>query len=64
MRKENLSDKSILLGSPAQIAETLKRVEAAGIAEVILYFNVGGKPHGVVIEQMDRFMRTIAPKFG
>lgn len=61
--KGNLSDKSILLGTPAQIIETLKRVEAAGIDEVILYFNVGGKPHNVVLEQMDRFMKTIAPSF-
>ena len=63
MRKENLSDKSILLGSPAQITETLRRVESAGIAEVILYFNVGGKPHDLVIGQMDRFMASIAPNF-
>jgi alkanesulfonate monooxygenase SsuD/methylene tetrahydromethanopterin reductase-like flavin-dependent oxidoreductase (luciferase family) len=63
MRKENLSDKSILLGTPAQIIETLKKVEAAGIDEVILYFNVGGKPHATVLDQMDRFMRTVAPAF-
>ncbi len=63
MRKENLSDKSILLGTPAQITEVLKRVEAGGIDEVILYFNVGGKPHNVVLEQMDKFMKTIAPAF-
>ena len=63
MRKENLSDKSILLGTPAQIIETLKRVEAAGIEEVILYFNVGAKPHAMVIEQMEKFMATIAPAF-
>ena len=63
MRKESLNDKSILLGPPAQIIETLKRVEAAGIDEVILYFNVGAKPHKMVIEQMDKFMATIAPAF-
>ncbi len=63
MRKETLSDKSILLGSPAQITDVLKRIEAAGIAEVILYFNVGGKPHPLVIEQMDKFAATIAPAF-
>jgi alkanesulfonate monooxygenase SsuD/methylene tetrahydromethanopterin reductase-like flavin-dependent oxidoreductase (luciferase family) len=61
--KDNLSDKSILLGSPAQITETLKRVEAAGIDEVILYFNVGGKPHALVADQMEKFMATIAPAF-
>ena len=63
MRKDTLTDKSILLGTPAQITEVLKRVEAAGIDEVILYFNVGGKPHAMVIEQMDKFMKTIAPNF-
>jgi alkanesulfonate monooxygenase SsuD/methylene tetrahydromethanopterin reductase-like flavin-dependent oxidoreductase (luciferase family) len=64
MRKEDLSDKSILLGSPAKIIDTLKRVEAAGIEEVILYFNVGNKPHAMVQDQMHQFMAEIAPHFG
>ena len=63
MKKEDLTDKSILLGSPAKIIETLKRVEAAGIDEVILYFNVGNKPHPLVKEQMAKFMEEIAPEF-
>ena len=63
MRKENLSDKSILLGPPERIIETLRRVEAADIDEVILYFNVGGKPHQMVLKQMERFMRDVAPAF-
>src|SRR5581483_567640 len=63
MRKEDLSDKSILLGSPARIIETLKQVEAAGIEEVILYFSVGNKPAAMVREQMEQFMTTIAPEF-
>ncbi len=63
MKKEDLTDKSILLGSPQQIIDTLKRVEAAGISEVILYFNVGSKPHKMVKEQMARFMAEIAPAF-
>ena len=63
MKKNDLTNKSILLGPPAQITETLKRVEAAGIDEVILYFNVGNKPHEVVKEQMARFAEEIAPKF-
>ena len=64
MRKEDLSEKSILLGPPAKIIETLKRVEAAGVEEVILYFNVGNKPHGMVKDQMHQFMTDIAPHFG
>ena len=63
MQKTDLTDKSILLGTPVQITETLKRVEASGIDEVILYFNVGNKPHAVVKKQMERFMAEIAPVF-
>jgi hypothetical protein len=58
-----LSDKSILIGTAAQIVESLKKVEAAGIEEEILYFNVGNKPHGMVKDQMHRFMEEIAPHF-
>src|SRR5258705_4004253 len=63
MRPEKLTDKSILCGSPQHIVDTLKQVERAGIAEVILYFNYGRKPHALVKEQMERFMREVAPNF-
>ena len=53
----------MLLGSSARITETLKKVEAAGFSEVILYFNVGLKPHAQVKDEMDRFMRDVAPAF-
>ena len=45
------------------MTDTLKKVEAAGFAEVILYFNVGMKPHQMVKDEMDRFMREVAPHF-
>ena len=38
-------------------------MEEAGFAEVILYFNVGLKPHGRVKEEMQRFMEEVAPGF-
>jgi len=63
LKKEDLSDKSILIGRPQQIIESLKKVEKSGIEEVILYFNVGNKPHAMVKEQMHRFMDEIAPHF-
>ena len=63
MEKDKLSANSVLIGSPQQIIDQLKRVEAAGISEVILYFNVGNKPHTLVKEQMHRFMAEIAPAF-
>ena len=63
MEGGDLTDKSILMGSADEITQTLKGVEAAGIDEVILYFNVGNKPHERVKEQMHRFMEEIAPNF-
>ena len=63
VRPEDLTENSVLLGSAARITDTLKKVEAAGFDEVILYFNVGQKPHQQVKDEMDRFMREVAPAF-
>ena len=63
MKKQDLGERSILIGPPGKIIETLKSVEAAGIVEVILYFNVGNKPDTMVREQMHRFQEEIAPAF-
>ena len=43
VKPEDLTENSVLLGSPQRITDTLKKVEA-GSAEVILYVNVGLKP--------------------
>ena len=61
VRPEDLTENSVLLGSPDQITETLKKVEAAGFDEVILYFNVGLKPHLQVKDEMARFTAEVAP---
>ena len=45
MKPEDLTENSVLLGSSSRITDTVKKVEAAGFDEVILYFNVGLKPH-------------------
>ena len=63
IKAEDLTENSVLLGNSGRITEVLKKVEAAGFAEVILYFNVGMKPHPQVKEEMDRFMREVAPSF-
>lgn len=63
MKAEDLTSKSVLIGSPEKIIEDLKVVEASGISEVILYFNYGMKPHDMVKDQMRRFMSDIAPAF-
>jgi alkanesulfonate monooxygenase SsuD/methylene tetrahydromethanopterin reductase-like flavin-dependent oxidoreductase (luciferase family) len=63
MRAEDLTSKSVLVGSPEKIISDLREVEASGISEVILYFNYGMKPHEMVKDQMRRFMRDVAPAF-
>ena len=63
MQPGDLTSNSILVGPPQKIVDDLKRVQAAGIVEVILYFNYGRKPHNMVKEQMERFMADIAPAF-
>ena len=59
----DLTENSVLIGSSAQIADTLNKVEAAGFDEVILYVNVGLKPHTQVKDEMARFMAEVAPNF-
>jgi alkanesulfonate monooxygenase SsuD/methylene tetrahydromethanopterin reductase-like flavin-dependent oxidoreductase (luciferase family) len=63
VRPEDLTENSVLLGKPTQIIETLKKVEAAGFDEVILYFNVGLKPHHQVKDETARFMAEVSPAF-
>ena len=63
VRPEDLTENSVLLGTSAGITDTLKKVEAAGFGEVILYFNVGMKPHAQVKDEMARFMAEVAPAF-
>ncbi|HEY2529851.1 MAG TPA: LLM class flavin-dependent oxidoreductase [Xanthobacteraceae bacterium] len=63
VKPEDLTENSVLLGSSARIIDTLKKVEVAGFEEVILYFNVGLKPHAQVKDEMARFMAEVAPVF-
>ncbi len=63
VQPQDLSENAVLLGSSPQIIDTLKKVEAAGIAEVILYVTVGLKPHAQVKHEMARFMAEVAPAF-
>jgi alkanesulfonate monooxygenase SsuD/methylene tetrahydromethanopterin reductase-like flavin-dependent oxidoreductase (luciferase family) len=63
VKPENLTDNSGLLGNAQAVTDSLKKVEAAGFSEVILYVNVGLKPHQQVKDEMDRFMREVAPNF-
>jgi alkanesulfonate monooxygenase SsuD/methylene tetrahydromethanopterin reductase-like flavin-dependent oxidoreductase (luciferase family) len=63
VKPEDLTENSVLLGTPARMTETLKKAQTAGFSQVILNFNLGLKPHSQVKEEMDRFMREVAPAF-
>jgi len=63
VRPEDLTENSVLIGRPARITEILKKVEAAGFDEVILYLNVGLKPHRQVLDEMSRFEEEVRPAF-
>ncbi len=65
MKPEDFTDSAVLIGNSARIGEILQeKVEAAGFDEVILYFNLGLKPHAQVKDEMARFMEEVAPAFG
>jgi alkanesulfonate monooxygenase SsuD/methylene tetrahydromethanopterin reductase-like flavin-dependent oxidoreductase (luciferase family) len=63
LQPQDLTENAVVLGSPAHISDVLKNVADAGFDEVILYFNVGLKPHSQVKDEMVRFMEQVAPKF-
>ncbi len=63
MRPEDLGERSIVTGSRDQVIEHLRRVEAAGISEVICYFNFGLLPHAQTLHQMRRFAAEVMPAF-
>ncbi len=63
VKPEDLTENAVLIGNSARMTEVLKKVEAAGYDEIILYVNVGLKPHNQVKDEMARFMAEVAPAF-
>ena len=63
VKPEDLTENSVLIGAPRHMIDVLKKVEAAGFDEVILYFNVGLKPHRQVLDEMARFAEEVRPAF-
>jgi alkanesulfonate monooxygenase SsuD/methylene tetrahydromethanopterin reductase-like flavin-dependent oxidoreductase (luciferase family) len=63
MQPDDLGERSIVSGTREQVIDHLRRVEAAGIAEVICYFNFGLLPHAQTLHQMQRFAAEVMPAF-
>ena len=62
LQPEDFNDNSVLIGNSQHIIDVLgEKVGRAGFDEVILYFNLGLKPHQQVKDEMQRFMEQVAP---
>lgn len=63
MKPQDLGERSFVTGNAEQCVATLRKVEAAGMEEVIIYFNFGGYDHAATMKMMERFAREIMPHF-
>lgn len=63
MRPEDLGERSIVTGSVDEIIRQFEQVEAAGIEEVICYFNFALLSHSETLQQMERFSSEVMPAF-
>jgi alkanesulfonate monooxygenase SsuD/methylene tetrahydromethanopterin reductase-like flavin-dependent oxidoreductase (luciferase family) len=63
MRPEDLGERSIVTGTVAEVIRQFEQVEAAGIEEVICYFNFGLLGHEETLRQMERVSREVMPHF-
>jgi hypothetical protein len=58
----DLGERSVVTGNVERCIAHLKKVEQPGIAEVILYFNVGLYPHVETMGMMERFAREVGAR--
>jgi alkanesulfonate monooxygenase SsuD/methylene tetrahydromethanopterin reductase-like flavin-dependent oxidoreductase (luciferase family) len=63
MQPQDLGERSIVTGDVERCVAVLKQVEAAGIDEVIVYFNFGAYSHPDTVRMMERFARDVMPHF-
>jgi alkanesulfonate monooxygenase SsuD/methylene tetrahydromethanopterin reductase-like flavin-dependent oxidoreductase (luciferase family) len=55
-------DHSLIRGSPATVAEILKRHDACGIGGVMMTFKMGPMPYEVAAQSIELFMTKVAPE--
>src|SRR5579859_5717891 len=63
MQPTDLGERSIVTGTVDEVIRQFERVEAAGIEEVICYFNFGLLSHAETMRQMERVSREVMPHF-
>jgi hypothetical protein len=63
MKPEDLGERSIVTGTVDEVVRQFEQVEAAGIDEVICYFNFGSLDHATTLTQMERVASEVMPAF-
>jgi alkanesulfonate monooxygenase SsuD/methylene tetrahydromethanopterin reductase-like flavin-dependent oxidoreductase (luciferase family) len=53
---------SLICGSPATVAEILKRHDECGIGGVLMTFKMGPMPYDVAAQSIELFMKKVAPQ--
>jgi alkanesulfonate monooxygenase SsuD/methylene tetrahydromethanopterin reductase-like flavin-dependent oxidoreductase (luciferase family) len=63
IKPEDLGERSIVTGTVDDLIRQFEQVEAAGIEEVICYFNFGSLDHATTLHQMERIANEVMPAF-
>lgn len=58
----NVTEHSLICGSPATVAERLSRIDAMGVGGIILQFRLGPSPWEVTENNIRLFMEQVAPE--
>lgn len=59
----NVTEHSLICGSPATVAERIAEIDKIGVGGIILQFRVGPAPADVAENSLKLFMTQVAPEF-
>ena len=59
----NVTEHSLICGSPATVAERLAKIDAIGVGGIILQFRLGSSSYDIVENSVRLFMEQVAPEF-
>lgn len=59
----NVTEHSLICGSPATVAEKVAEIDKIGVGGVILQFRIGPSPADVAENSLRLFMQKVAPEF-
>jgi len=53
----------VIYGSPARVAEDIAALDRLGLGGIIAVFRMGPMPHALATQNLELFMRQVAPQF-